>query len=144
MFGVASSGVNEYKRINLETGVVDANPLRLLVMLYDGAIEACQTGLLHMQQGNIEKKGESLSRAIMIIESGLRLSLDKNASEEIATSLDRLYGYMSNRLYLAHMHNQPDHVHETVKLLNELRSAWLAIADTQSDANTPHNVLSRG
>jgi flagellar protein FliS len=129
MFGATSRGVSEYKRIHMETGVVDANPHRLIVMLYEGAIEACQTGLMHMRDKNIEKKGESLSKAIMIIESGLRLSLDKNAGAEITESLDALYGYMSNRLYLGHVQNQPAHVLEVVKLLHDLKSAWVAIAD---------------
>jgi flagellar protein FliS len=134
MFGATSRGINEYKRIHMETGVVDANPHRLIVMLYEGAIEACQTGLMYMRDKNIEKKGESLSKAIMIIESGLRLSLDKNADVEITQSLDALYGYMSNRLYLGHVQNQPAHILEVVKLLNDLKSAWVAIADAQPNA----------
>lgn len=132
MFGTFSSGIQAYKRIDVETGIVDANPHRLIVMLYDGAIEACQSGLMHMQQGHIEQKGEALSKAIMIIESGLRRALDKSNGAEIAASLDQLYGYMSNRLYLAHLRNEPKYILETVKLLNELRSAWSAIADAQS------------
>lgn len=130
MFGAASRGVSEYKRIDLETGVVDANPTRLIVMLYEGAIEACQTGLMHMRNQNIVQKGEALSKAIMIIESGLRLSLDKNAGQEIAQSLDALYGYMSNRLYVGHIQNQPEYILEVVKLLNDLKTAWVTIADT--------------
>ncbi|MDP2247129.1 MAG: flagellar export chaperone FliS [Nitrosomonadales bacterium] len=133
MFGATSRGVGEYKRIHMETGVVDANPHRLIIMLYEGAIEACQIALMHMRDKNIEKKGESLSKAIMIIESGLRLSLDKNSSAEITGSLDALYGYMSNRLYLGHIQNQPAHVLEVVKLLNDLKSAWVAIADVQQN-----------
>jgi flagellar protein FliS len=129
MFGATSRGVGEYKRIHMETGIVDANPHRLIVMLYEGAIEACQTGLMYMRDKNIEKKGEALSKAIMIIESGLRLSLDKNASQEISQSLDALYGYMSNQLYLGHVRNEPSLVLEVIKLLNDLKSAWVAIAD---------------
>ncbi|CAG1005003.1 Flagellar secretion chaperone FliS [Methylophilaceae bacterium] len=132
MFGSISRGVTEYKRINLETGIVDANPQRLIVMLYEGAIEACQLGLMHMRQNNIVQKGESLSKAIMIVESGLRLSLDRNAGGEIAESLDALYGYMSNRLYLGHLQNNPDYILEVIKHLVELKSAWEAISNLQS------------
>jgi len=131
MFGAINKGVSAYKRIDLETGVVDADPLKLVVMLYEGAIEACQTGLMHMRNEDIAKKGEALSKAIMIIESGLRLSLDRNAGEDIAQSLDALYGYMSNRLYVGHLQNKPEHVLEVVKLLNDLKTAWVAIADGQ-------------
>lgn len=134
MFGSVNKGVNEYKRIDVETGVVDANPQRLIVMLYEGAIEACQTGLMHMSQQNVEQKGESLSKAIMIIESGLRLALEKNDGGEIAESLDALYGYISNRIYLGHLQNNPDFVLEAIKLMVELKSAWEAIANVQATA----------
>lgn len=132
MFGAINKGVSAYKRIDLETGVVDANPLKLIVMLYEGAIEACQTGLMHMRNEDIVKKGEALSKAIMIIESGLRLSLDRKVGEDIAQSLDALYGYMSNRLYIGHLQNKPEYVLEVVKLLNDLKTAWVVIADSQT------------
>ena len=134
MFGAINKGVSAYKRIDLETGVVDADPLKLVVMLYQGAIEACQNGLMHMRNEDIVRKGEALSKAIMIIESGLRLSLDRKAGEDIAQNLDALYGYMSNRLYMGHLQNKPEYVLEVVKLLNDLKTAWVAIAGGQSAA----------
>ena len=41
---------------------------------------------------------KSISKAIAIIENGLRASLDKKAGGEIASSLDTLYEYMNSRL----------------------------------------------
>lgn len=134
MFGAINTGISAYKRIDVETGVVDANPLKLIVMLYEGAIEACQTGLLHMRNENIAQKGEALSKAMMIIENGLRLSLDKSAGHDIAQSLDALYGYISNRIYLGHLQNRPEHLLEAVRLLNDLKSAWAAIPDSRLPA----------
>lgn len=127
MFGFSHSGVNEYARVGVETGVVAANPHKLIIMLYEGAISACISALAHMQKQDIINKGAALSKAIMIIESGLRLSLDKKAGGEIAASLDALYAYMSDRLYLANIQNQPEQVKEVIKLLTDLKGAWEAI-----------------
>ncbi len=80
-----------------------------------------------MQQQDIQRKGEMISKAILIIESGLRLSLDKKAGGEIAQSLDALYGYMTQRLTLANIHNQVANVEEVIGLLTEIKSAWEAI-----------------
>lgn len=128
MFGQNSHGVNAYARISVETGVAAANPQRLVVMLYEGALAACHAALLHMQRGSIAEKGAALSKAIMIIESGLRASLDKKAGGEISENLDALYAYMSNRLYIANLKNQPEPVREVIKLLADFKSAWEAIA----------------
>ncbi len=65
-----------------------------------------------------------ISKPILIIESGLKASLDKKAGGDIAESLDALYDYMSNRLYIANLQNQQEPVNEVIKLLIELRSAW--------------------
>ena len=129
MFGTNSRGVNEYARISVETGVVAASPHRLVVMLYEGALAACSSALLHMQNGNVAEKGAALSKAIMIIDSGLRASLDQKAGGEISANLDALYAYMSNRLYIANLKNQAEPISEVMRLLGDFKAAWEAIAN---------------
>ncbi|MBP1208031.1 flagellar protein FliS [Duganella sp. 1411] len=114
----------------METGVVAASPHKLIVMLFDGALVALNAALGGIRSGNIAEKGKSLSKAIMIIDSGLRAALDKKAGGEIAEGLDALYEYMSGRLLTANINNDPAIVEEVQRLLIELRDAWNAIADT--------------
>ena len=104
MFGQSRQGAYMYANMGLETGVLAASPNKLIIMLYDGAITACRGAIVHMQQQDIQKKSDMLAKAIMIIESGLRMSLNKKAGGEIATNLDALYMYMSNRLTLSLIH----------------------------------------
>lgn len=127
MFGSNQHGVNVYAKVGLETGVLAASPNKLIIMLYDGAITACHSAIVHMQNKDIANKGTMLSKAISIIESGLRLSLDKKAGGEIAENLDALYAYMSKRLITANIHNKPELIHEVIKLLTDLKGAWEAI-----------------
>ncbi len=51
------------------------------------------------------EKGKSISKAIQIIDNGLRASLDKKAGGEIAEGLDALYEYMGARLLTANLNN---------------------------------------
>lgn len=140
MFGVNQRGVNVYAQIGVETGVAAASPHKLIIMLYEGAITACQGAIVHMQKNDIQNKGAMLSKAIMIIESGLRLSLDKKAGGEIAVSLDALYSYMSDRLYIANIRNQPEPIQEVIKLLTDLKGAWEAIGNKPA-AISDHDEL---
>jgi flagellar protein FliS len=142
MFGLNQKGVNGYAKVSMETGVLAASPVKLIIMLYDGAIAACHSAVASMQRKEIEKKGVMLSKATMIIESGLRLSLDKKAGGEIAESLDALYVYMSGRLASANVRNQPEQVQEVIKLLLDLKSAWEAIDANKATAQVLNQVKS--
>lgn len=127
MFGSRQSGVNAYAKVSIETGVVAASPHKLIVMLFDGALAALSAALLHMRGGNIPEKGKAVSKAILIIDSGLRASLDKKAGGDIAEGLDALYEYMSERLLIANLKNEPAILEEVQRLLTDLRDAWNAI-----------------
>lgn len=130
MFGSAKNGVNAYAKVGIETGVAAASPHKLIVMLFEGALVAVSMGLQHMKNGDIPAKGKAISKAILIIDSGLRAALDKTAGGEIAESLDSLYEYMGNRLLMANLKNQPEILEEVHRLLSELKSAWDAIGGT--------------
>ncbi len=133
MFGSKQSGVNAYAKVGIETGVISASPHKLIVMLFDGALVSVNAAIMHMKADNIPAKGAAISKAIMIIDSGLRASLDKKAGGEIAEGLDALYEYMGSRLLQANLKNQVDILEEVQRLLGELRGAWNAIGgDAQS------------
>lgn len=127
MFGSNQHGVNGYAKVGLETGVLAASPVKLTIMLYDGAIASCKSAIMHMQNKDIANKGAMISKAISIIESGLRLSLDKKAGGQIAESLDALYAYMSKTLLTANIKNKPEMINEVIHLLMDLKGAWEAI-----------------
>jgi flagellar protein FliS len=127
MFGSKQSGVNAYAKVGIETGVSSASPHKLIVMLFDGALVSVTSAIMHMKAGNIPEKGAAISKAIMIIDSGLRAALDKKAGGEIAEGLDALYEYMGARLLQANLKNQVEILEEVQRLLGELRGAWNAI-----------------
>ncbi|MEN3292002.1 MAG: flagellar secretion chaperone FliS [Burkholderiales bacterium] len=139
MFGSTFSGANAYAKVGMETGVAAASPHKLIVMLFDGALVALATALHHMNARNIPGKGQSISKAITIIDSGLRASLDQNVGGEIAQNLDSLYAYMSNRLMIANLENNAEIIEEVQHLLQGLKSAWEAInpAAPQQPAEQP-------
>ena len=129
MFGSAKlNGANAYARVSEETGVISANPHKLIVMLYDGAIVAIGNAMNQMRKKEIAAKGKSISHAISIIDNGLRASLDKQAGGDIAINLDALYEYMSTQLFLANAKNDESLLAEVQTLLRDLKTTWEAIA----------------
>jgi len=129
MFGTPKRGVGAYATVGLETGVAAASPHKLVVMLYDGVIVSLLSAINNIKSLNVAAKGAALSKAITIIDNGLRASLDKNAGGEIAANLDALYDYMSRRLLHANIKNDIGAIEEVHRLMADLRSAWVEIGD---------------
>ena len=132
MYSASRCGVNAYARVGLETGVIAANPHKLILMLFQGAHVALSSALAHMKTGQITAKGEAVSKAIAIISSGLQASLDIEAGGELAQQLNALYEYMSRRLLEANLHNKPEYIEEVARLLSELSEAWEAMGSRVS------------
>lgn len=122
-------GSNAYKQVNLETSVSQASPHQLIVLLFDGALNAIRLADLHMQKGNISDKGKAISKAINIIDNGLKSSLDLNQGGEIAENLDQLYQYISQQLVLANLHNDSKKLQTCFDLLDNIAQAWREIAE---------------
>lgn len=141
MFGKPQTGAKAYAKVSVETGVGTATPHKLIAMLFDGAIIAVNSAIEFMKAGNVARKGEVISRAILIIDSGLRASLNKEVGGEIALNLDALYEYMSLRLVTANMENNVDMLIEVQSLLRELMGAWGSIASNVSQAIPANDAL---
>ncbi|MFC5509571.1 flagellar export chaperone FliS [Massilia jejuensis] len=133
MFGSMQRGVNAYAKVGMETSVISASPHKLIVLLYDGALAAIRNAAKHMAAGNIVEKGAAISKALDIIDNGLRASLDKKAGGEIASNLDSLYVYMTERLLTANLQNKSALLDEVQTLLADLRDAWLQIGEKPAE-----------
>lgn len=127
MYGTKQSGASAYAKVGLETGVIAASPHKLIAMLFDGAILAVRKATDQMAAGDVAGKGASITKAMTIIDSGLRSSLNKEAGGEIAANLDALYEYMGQTLLKAHLRNQRELLAEVQGLLQDLRTSWEAI-----------------
>jgi len=120
----SATGTKAYAQIGVESAVMSASQQQLVVMLFDGALSALIRARLFMQDGNIEGKGKSLSKAINIIEAGLKEGLADNRGDELADNLLDLYNYMTRRLLQANLHNDVEAVEEVEGLLRNIADAW--------------------
>lgn len=123
-----SPGARAYARVGIESAVMSASPQQLLTMLFDGAKAAIGMARHHMAQRDTVAKGNAISKAVSIIDSGLKASLDAeaggSAGAELAANLAALYDYINQRLLFANLHNDPAMLDEADRLLENIASAW--------------------
>ncbi|MCB1935356.1 MAG: flagellar export chaperone FliS [Nitrosomonas sp.] len=141
MYATMNNPISAYQRVGVETGVESANPHKLILMLFEGAIEALAKAKMHIRHNEIAKKGEMLSKAIMIIDHGLKASLDTNVGGQLSLNLLALYDYMTNRLFFANLNSDIQIIEEVNKLLNELYDAWKAIENSSEINNATKEAV---
>ena len=118
--------LNQYHNAGPLAEVNEADPHRLVQMLFEGALDRLAVARGAMLQGNTAVKGERISRAIGIID-GLRAHLDMEQGGELAANLESLYEYMERRLVEANLHDDVRVLDEVTNLLREVKSGWDAL-----------------
>ncbi|MEX0584513.1 MAG: flagellar export chaperone FliS [Natronospirillum sp.] len=126
-------GAKQYQTVGTETSIMDADPHRLIQLLIDGALDRMAAAKGHIERGEIEQRNKMINAAIKII-SGLQESLNMDAGE-VALNLERLYDYMTRRLFEANLKNDGDIIDEVARLLTEIKTAWDGIREEALQAS---------
>ena len=132
-----SNGIQMYRKTN----VVTADPKRLVLMCYEGAIDCLKIGKQKLTENDYESKGKHIAKARDIIYE-LKASLNFEKGETIAKNLDSLYNYMLRRIIEGDLTQDIQALEEVIGILEELKSAWDEISHEHknvvvSDASAP-------
>ncbi len=138
----ASNAIKAYSNVGMESQAIAADPHKLISMLYQGALLAIANAKNGILRKDIPAKGAAISKAILIIDEGLKASLDKSVGGELAQNLDSLYDYMCSRLLIANLKNDMAALDEVARLLDELRGAWDSIRKPSPAPLPPQAVAS--
>jgi len=116
-------GLRAYQQVNTQTSITDADPHRLIQLLYNGALERINMAKARMQAKDFEGKGKLISKAIEII-GGLRSFLDFEKGGELSARLEGLYDYMERTLLEANAKNDVARLDEVANLLHSIKQGW--------------------
>lgn len=110
---------NQYQHTQVNT----SSPERLLLMLYDGAINFSRIALEKMEKGDIAGKGTFIGKAQAIV-AELMNTLDHEVGGDISQGLERLYIYIINEFLEANINNSPRSLNNALRILTMLRDTW--------------------
>ena len=121
---VSNRAASAYQRIKVETSVDGANPHQLVALLYEALLRAVAAARSALARGDIATKGAEISKAVRILEEGLKAGLNVEAGGEVALNLRGVYGYCVGRLTQANLKNDDARLVEVVALIEPIAQAW--------------------
>lgn len=122
----ANTAAGAYRNTKNETGIEDASPHTLIMMLLEGAMDRISEATGALTREDPATFGSAIGKAIGILDS-LRVSLDNERGGQIAENLSALYDYMTRRLLEANATSDAALLTEVAELLREIKLAWSQI-----------------
>ena len=119
----AIAALAQYGQIKNDAQTSYASPHQLMLMLFDGAIEAMSMTVGAIQNKNFEVRSKQNTRSITII-NGMRDCLDMEAGGDLANNLYSLYQYMAQELFKASFKNDADTIQNIQTMLKDIRESW--------------------
>ena len=113
------NGVMNYK----QTEVITADPKRLVIICYQGAIDNLKIAVKRHAEGEFEAKAKVVCKAESFLDE-LMHSLDFERGGEIAKNLDGLYNYMIRRILYAEASRTIEPIEEVIGMLEDLKDGW--------------------
>ena len=117
-----SNGIQSYVKTDIST----SDPVKLVIMCYEGAIENLKLAKEKIKEKDYEKKAKAIIKAQDIIDE-LLCSLDFEKGGAIASNLSSLYNYMLRRILHGDVNRDISAIDEVIGMLDELLSAWQSI-----------------
>lgn len=115
--------MNQYVKQYQKTTVETASNEKILIMLYDGAIQFLNKAKIALSEKNYEQSHNNLMGAQRILEEFIN-TIDKEPNPELANNLINLYEYFITRLVQANIKHEIGPVDEVLKFLKDLKSTW--------------------
>lgn len=115
--------MNPYLKQYQRTQVQTSSPEKLLIMLYDGAIQFLNKAKVAIDNKNIQEIHNNIVGAQKIITEFMN-TLDMKVGGDVAVNLYNLYEYLHYRLVQANLKRDPEMIDEVLAHLKELKGTW--------------------
>ncbi len=129
--------MNQYLKQYQKNEVETASPEKILILLYDGAIQFLNKAKIAMEQKNIPEIHNNLIGCENIILEFIN-TVDIENGGDFAVRIKALYEYFYSTLVQANMKKDVTKIDEVLKHLVELRATWkqaIAMANSQKEVS---------
>ncbi len=119
---IANRGYDAYAKNKILT----ASPAELTLMLYEGAIKFCNIAIAGIEEKDIEKAHNNITKVENIITEFLS-TLDHKYP--VATDFENVYKYLMDRLLEANLKKDKEILEEVLMHLRTMRDTWKEVME---------------
>jgi flagellar protein FliS len=106
-----------------ESEVLQADPVKLVELMYDGAVRFARQAKKAIEDGNVEAAHNHILRCYAVV-AELMATLDFDQGEEIAKQLEQVYDYVLHLLKEANIQKDAALLQQAVEILEPLGESW--------------------
>jgi len=103
-----------------------ASPVKLVICLYEQAIEDLRQAVIALEKGEIEARTRKINHAIMVL-GQLQGSLDMQRGGEVARNLEHFYAMVRAGLCQAQLKQSTTILEQQISHLVSIYEAWLEV-----------------
>jgi flagellar secretion chaperone FliS len=116
-----------------ESAVAGSSPVRLVILLYEQAIEDLRRAVAAQARGDIEGRTREINHALLVI-GHLQATLDEGQGGQVAQNLQRFYEQLRAGLIDAQFRQSVAAVEQQVAHLTIVHDAWCEIERAMTPA----------
>lgn len=109
-----------------EAAVAGASPVRLIILLYEQAMEDLRRALSAHARGDVEGRTREINHAILVV-GHLQATLDRERGGRVAENLSRFYDLVRSKLVEAQYKQSSSMIEEQISQLIHVRDAWCTV-----------------
>ena len=131
---------NKYIKQYQANNITTATPEKLMIMLFDGAIQFLQKAKSAIEEKNLAERSKNIEAARKIIRELMR-TIDLENGNDVSKSLFRLYNKMAMNLIKANVSRNIDLVDQVIVDLTNIRWGFQKAIEIQSGISTVDDVM---
>ncbi|MGA8539424.1 MAG: flagellar export chaperone FliS, partial [Terriglobales bacterium] len=113
-----------------EAAVRGANPVALVVRLYEQMIEDMRQVAIAIERNDIQRRSDRVKHAILVI-AHLQSSLDFALGGKVARDLDNFYNALRENVLWVQFHPSKRAANQVITDLLAVREAWIEVERTE-------------
>lgn len=131
-----SKYIKQYQTSNITT----ATPEKLMIMLFDGAIQFLQKAKTAIAEKNLQERAKNIESARKIVRELMR-TIDLENGNDVSKALFRLYNKMAMKLIKANVSKNSELVDEVLTDMINIRWGFQKAIEIQSGISSVEEVM---
>lgn len=131
---------NKYIKQYQTSNITTATPEKLMIMLFDGAIQFLQKAKNAIAEKNFQERSVNIESARKIVRELMR-TIDLENGNDVSKSLFKLYNTMAMKLIKANVSKNTDLIDEVLEDMMNIRWGFQKAIEIQSGITSVEEVM---